>query len=411
MIGASMLLALGLSGPTGLWCPAQVPEKLPRFREEVIDRELGCCYGMAIADVNGDGKPDLILATEYPDLIVWYENPTWKRRVIRKGHPAHPEPIVPFDVDGDGKLALALGADWSSTNTTSGGTLWVLRPSADLDQPWTATQIEEEPSLHRLRAIDLEGRGKRELLVSTIQGRGTQPPEWWKGKGALQFILHRPAGPEKSRWEREIVSDTLHFVHGVWPVDWDGNGKESILFAAYEGIFLAKRGPEGKWSQEKIASGDPERGASDVRLGRLPGGKRYLVAIEPNHGPRASIYTPPEHPGELWKRKLLVEGHTGGHVLVLADLTGTGVESVVVGFRGLARPTDFVPGEPGKDYILYAFHPLDPEGDAWEKKVLDDRGMASDSAFAVDLKGRGRLDLVVGGYVTRNLKIYWNEGR
>ena len=386
-------------------------EKLPRFREEILERDIGCCYGMAVADVNGDGKPDILLATEYPDQIVWYENPTWKRRVIRGGDPARPEPIVPLDVDGDGKPEILVGADWSSTNTTSGGTLWILKRGENLDQPWTATKIDEEPSLHRLRLIDPDGSGKKQLLCSTIQGRGTQAPDWWKGKGAAQFILKRPANPFQDRWERELIADDLHFVHGVWPVDWDGLGKEAVLFAAYEGVFLCKRTAEGRWSKEKIASGDPERGASDVRVGTLPGGKRYLAVIEPNHGPRGTIYTPPDRAGELWKRKVLVDGHSGGHVLVLADLTGTGVESLVVGFRGLARPPDFVPGEAGKDYILYAFHPLDAEGEHWEKKVLDARDMASDSAVAVDLRGSGKLDLVVGGYVTRNLKIYWNEGK
>jgi hypothetical protein len=326
--------------------------------------------------------------TEYPDRVAWYENPAWKRRTIANGQPEKPEPLLPWDVDGDGREELALGADWSLANTSSGGTVWILRPPRDLEKPWTPVKIGEEPSLHRLRLVTVGG--KKELLCSSLMGRGTRAPEWWVGNGAAQFLLLRPADPFAGRWEREPVTSELHVVHGAWPFDWDGDGTDEILFAAYEGIFLYRRGPAGRWTGERLAEGYPGtaamRGASDVRVGMLPGGRRYLAAIEPNHGPEAVVYL---REGASWKRRVLEGGHAGGHVLHLADLTGTGVESLVVGFRGPARPPDFAPGEPGKDFILLAFHPLDPEGERWERVVLDGRGMAADSAATADLDGEG----------------------
>ncbi len=397
-----VLLLAGCAGPPR--------PGLPRFLEETIDRDVGCCYGLAILDVNRDGRPDIVMDTEYPDRVVWYENPTWKRRVIAEGQPEKPEPLQPFDVDGDGAVELILGADWSLANTASGGTLWMLRPPADLGNRWDSLKIGEEPSLHRLRLVRVDG--KRELLCSSLMGRGTKAPEWWVGSGAAQFILRRPADPFTGRWEREPITSDLHVVHGVWPFDWEGDGQDEVLFAAYEGIFLYRRQAPGRWAGERLSEGHPGtgamKGASDVRVGRLPGGRRYLVAIEPNHGPEAALYL---QDGLSWKRRVLVEGHSGGHVLQLADMTGTGVESVVLGFRGPARPPDFVPGQAGKDYVLYLLHPLDAAGERWEKSVVDAREMAADSAEAADLDGDGRLDLVAGGYVTRNLKIYWNLGR
>jgi len=77
--------------------------EFPKFREEVIEtRSGGPGYNSCLADINGDGKTDIVLVTENKDQILWYENPSWKRRVITTAVKL-PEPITPFDVDGDGK--------------------------------------------------------------------------------------------------------------------------------------------------------------------------------------------------------------------------------------------------------------------------------------------------------------------
>src|SRR5688500_1730235 len=52
----------------------------PRFKAVEIDKAIEIGYGIAAADVNGDKKPDLVLADKAK--IVWYENPSWKKHVI-----------------------------------------------------------------------------------------------------------------------------------------------------------------------------------------------------------------------------------------------------------------------------------------------------------------------------------------
>lgn len=374
------------------------------FKEQVIDPNVGVGYAVTVADINHDGKPDIVVATENPDQVVWYENPSWTRRTIVSGFPKLPVCVQALDVDGDGKVELILGADWQPSNTATGGTVWLLQRPSDLNQPWTPIKINEEPTMHRMSLIDLEGKGRKELVCAPLHGREAKGPEWWKGNAASLYILRRPANPFKEPWTREVISNELHITHNVWPMDWDCDRKEELLAAGYEGIFLFKRTAAGKWTKQQLGEGDPEkRGAGEIKVGRLPGGKRYLATIEPWHGHQAVVYTPPDKTGQLWKRQVLVENHKGGHSVWTADLTGTGIDSLVVGFRG-------VPEGKVEDAMVYLFHP-DRTGSKWEKQVLDAKGLGAEDIICANLNGDRKPDIIGVGRSTKNVKIYWNEGK
>ncbi|HKQ75207.1 MAG TPA: VCBS repeat-containing protein [Blastocatellia bacterium] len=382
-------------------------EGRPGFKEQVIDPNVGVGYAVTVADINHDRKTDIVVVTENPDQVVWYENPSWTRRIIVEGFPKLPVCVQPLDVDNDGKVELILGADWQPSNTKTGGTVWLLQRPSDLSQPWTPIKLDEEPTMHRMRAIDADGKGKKELVCSSLHGREATGPEWWKGAGASLYVLRRPANPFKEPWKREVISDELHITHNVWTLDWDKDGKEEILAAAYEGVFLFKKAADGKWAKQRIGAGDPEKhGAGEVKVGRLPGGKLYIATVEPWHGHQAVVYTPPDQAdraNQLWKRQVLVEDHKGGHAVWTADLTGAGIDSLVVGFRG-------PPEGKVEDAVVYLLHP-DNSGAKWEKRVLDAKGLGSEDVICADLNGDGKVDIIGVGRSTKNLKIYWNEGQ
>lgn len=42
-------------------------------------------YMVAVADLNRDGKPDLIPVVSQLRDLTWYENPTWARHVVASG--------------------------------------------------------------------------------------------------------------------------------------------------------------------------------------------------------------------------------------------------------------------------------------------------------------------------------------
>src|SRR5205807_7583420 len=90
---------------------AAEPAVAPRFRMQEIDTSLKVGYAVLVTDVNGDGKPDLVVVDT--QRVVWYENPTWKRRTIIQGQ-TRPDNvcIAAADIDGDSKVDFALGAAW-----------------------------------------------------------------------------------------------------------------------------------------------------------------------------------------------------------------------------------------------------------------------------------------------------------
>src|SRR5689334_24792673 len=63
--------------------PAATPAA--RFDAHTIATGLRGGYQVVVADMNRDGKPDLIaLASGMPELV-WFENPTWECHVIAGG--------------------------------------------------------------------------------------------------------------------------------------------------------------------------------------------------------------------------------------------------------------------------------------------------------------------------------------
>lgn len=397
---------------------AQGADALARFEVQEFDTRLKIGYAVLTADIDGNGRPDIVVVDQHE--VVWYENPSWKKRWIVRGK-TRPDNvcIAAIDIDGDHLPELVLGAGWRPTDTTTPGQLFWLRRGRTLDEEWQLYELPcEEPTVHRVRVCDITGDGRPEIVHVPLHGRdNTAAGNWSNGRPVRVIALHvPPREPEKKEhWKTEVLSEELHVVHNFWPaysertrMVWDF---PAILTASYEGVHVLEK-KEGRWRTRRIGAGNQEqprgnRGASEVKSGWI--GSPVVATIEPWHGYQVVVYLPPRPGEEFWQRQVLDEELRWGHAVWFADLDNDGRDELIVGVRDDPNPKAGDRHTLRRGVRLYRC--TDQTGRRWERFVLENGGVAVEDLCAADLDGDGRCDIVAVGRQTGNARIYWNRGR
>ncbi len=379
----------------GVWSnelAVQAQSSPVRFATHVIGGDVAGGYQVTAADINKDGKLDLIgLGLSRAGDLAWFENPTWTRHVMATGI-VNMINLAPHDVDGDGIPEIGIAHGFATSIANSPGGVSILTHGPNVTEPWTRKDIDALPTAHRIRWVNADGQKKWVLVNAPLIGPTAKTTED-HAKNAVVYY-------EAPDWKRQsMTEDEEGVVHGILPTSqapFGARGAESLLSASFLGIFQ-HRWESGKWVRTRVTAGSaaawPKSGSSDIAVGRH-GSANVMSAIEPWHGNEVVLY---RQDGSSWVRQLLDDQITDGHALAMADFAGDGRSAIVAGERGGKRS-------------VYVYWPPAKLGEPWTKEVLDG-AMNASSCVTADLNGDKRPDVacIAGG--ATGVKWYENLGK
>lgn len=197
------------------------------WKKHLLDGDLTEARTIRVADLDGDGHPDLLATGTGADLVVWYRHPggqatgSWRKHVIDAGseRPVHGHPV---DMDGDGKIDVVMALGMGSSSPT-GSVVWYENSGHPEAGPWKKHVIcDHLPQAFEAYAADLDGDGAIEVVVTA-----------WGEPGGLFLFEHEgdPQGP----WRRQVLKEGWVRANQVLLADLDGNGRLDILAQAERG--------------------------------------------------------------------------------------------------------------------------------------------------------------------------------
>jgi len=259
LLGGIALLLMS-TVPAGAQIPAQP-----------INQPCTTCEPTAIheADLDGDGTPDVLAATQFDEKLVWYRNTGGgfgEQQVIDDALPLDPDfnsqPMYAADVDGDGDLDV------------------VAAPSAEERAVWYENQIGESGAdadgfgpaqtittahgnVYAVAAAELSGDGKADVVLGTSDS-GIIWFESQIGEGGDDFGTATTVAPLS-----EATDPTA-----IVMADVSGNANPDVIYAALSqiawhentgGSFGSQTSIDTPLEVDGIATGDVD-GDSDLDL-------------------------------------------------------------------------------------------------------------------------------------------------
>jgi len=344
-----LLAALVLKGGIGM-----TDVHVPHFAHRIIDPEPPHDpHIKATGDIDGDGHPDLVVASSGGGPLVWYRNPGWSKHVIAPaGTWSCYAEIVDMDGDGDGDVLIS---EWYTHDRLE----WYENPRPRGDpakDPWRHHVIGS-PRAHDICASDLDGDGQLEIATRQQDGAGDEIILWKRAgdRAWAKRSLPCPAGEGLTtgsiagtrrldlviggRWYEApadiMAGDWQEHVFADWPADAvvrladiNGDGRLDVVLTRSEGHhrlswFEAPVDPRhGPWSEHVVD--DATDYAHSLVLCDVDGdGRLDIVTAEMHQSSRKRVMVYlGGTAGAKWTRQVVAE--TGSHNVCVARLAGTG---------------------------------------------------------------------------------------
>jgi hypothetical protein len=373
---------------------AQGSQEIPFYKHTI---DLGQSEAAEVADVNGDGKLDIISGDSwYEQTTPGKDGPRWIKHHFRD------IPFFRFSgkysggyLEDLGDLAIDVNGDGYPDIVTSwwGGPAFSPHPAPSLtwwenpgksNKPWVMHIIDQGVPIEFSFLVDILNTGGKPRQLLPQYGDTNAPLKWFEivGKG------------EDAHWVGHVVSPHS-YGHGIGAGDVNGDGRTDIITP--KGWFEAPPDPRnGQWifHPEFDLGGTGFIYVMDVNGDGLPD---LVTSMAHDYGIFWYEQKKDAQGNRTWVKHDIDDAWSQSHAMTVADLKGDGKPVLVTGKRYYAHEHDPGANEP---LGLYWYERVQVEtGLQWRRHVIDygSRTGAGLQVCVVDIDGDGDLDIVVGG--------------
>ncbi len=359
-------------------------------------------------DLNGDGYPDLIVIGFPGEPCYWFENPKgkpghWKQHEI--WHSACNETPQYVDLFGTGKRVLLMG--WQPRGKENHGQMAYFTPGEDPTKPWIMHPISEPtpPVTYALNEAALKDLAKEKVPAEVCKALDPVKEKTFASakellEAAGQLLSEAELKENKAKIERfgthaRPIPGTFRFSHGLGVGDVNGDGRLDVICT--NGWWEQPEKPDGKtpWKFHPANLG-PD--CADMYAYDIDGDGKADILSSSSHGR-----------GIWWHRQVVKDNNrtfqhrdlfpnlvSQTHAMVLADINGDGVMDFVTGKRWWAHGAkgDVDPAAPAMLYWFEAKKDKDGMTTFTPRVIDDDSGVGTQFAVA-DVNGDKLLDVVI----------------
>jgi len=345
------------------------------FIKHIITRDF-ISEGVAVADVNNDGKTDIIAGA------YWFEAPLWTAHEITI--PQHYEPATAFsnsflnfsqDINQDGwvdQLRIGLPGEEAVWYENPGG-----QPGHWKMHPIISNAGNESPAF-----ADIDGDGRQDLLCNDPV--------------AKEMIWLQSPAKGDTIWKRHVIAcgdapGTDRYTHGLGFADMNNDGKKDVIIS--KGWWECPADPrQPNWL---FHPADLSEDCSQIYVLDTDGdGKQDLISASAhNYGIWWHERSSDEKGNIVWKHHTIFNSFSECHALTMADINADGYPDLITGKRYFAHNGK----DPGglEPAVLYWFEYKPGKTPQWIPHQIDDDSGVGLQVLVQDVNRDGAMDIVI----------------